>query len=416
MKKLVSILMVLFVLVLTACGGGESVGDSDKKKTTNSDGTEIVKFWYYFSGKQEDLFKDLVKEYNKSQDKVKVEAEYVPFPDTKKQLSVGIAGGTLPDAILLDNVDNASFAAMGVLEDLTTKLEKWEATETFIEGPLNSAKYEDKYYGLPYASNCLGLFYNEELFAQAGITEPPTTWAEFREAAKKLTKGDVKGLGIAANKSEEGTFQFYPYLKSSGGDYTDLAAEGPINALSLLKDIYDDGSMNKDILNNTQDDLARQFAQGKIAMMVNGPWNISRIEKENPNLKFAITQIPKDKEFASVLGGENIALIKGGNVDPAWDFVKWLFEPERYEEFTADTGVFPARKDVLEGSDFWKNDKYLKGFVPIMDVADPRGPSPDWPKVSEAIQIAIQEALTETKSPEEAMKGAAKKVESLMNK
>ncbi|MDI5790032.1 extracellular solute-binding protein [Bacillus licheniformis] len=68
--------------------------------------------------------------------------------------------------------------------------------------------------------------------------------------------------------------------------------------------------MSKEVLNATQDDLARQFAAGQLAMMINGSWNIERLE-EAEDLNYGITYIPKDQTFASALGGENIAVVKG---------------------------------------------------------------------------------------------------------
>src|SRR5699024_2196790 len=142
----------------------------------NNNGSSAITVWYYFTGKQEELFVDLIDQYNESQDEVEVEGEYVPFDEIKKQLSVGVAGGTLPDMVFLDNVDTASFADMDVLEEISSKVEEWGKSDTFYDGPMNSARYNDGLYGLPYTSNTLGLFYNEGMLSEAGIEDPPSTW------------------------------------------------------------------------------------------------------------------------------------------------------------------------------------------------------------------------------------------------
>lgn len=415
MKKVSVMTFIMLLIVLTACSG-DSITDEQSSEGSGDSNDKTVSIWYYYSGKQQELFEDLIEEYNDSQDQYQLKGEYIPFDDTKKQLSVGLAGGTLPDMVIMDVVDNAAFAEQGVLEDITSKVDDWGEADTLYEGPLESATYEDKYYGLPVGSNALGFFYNEDLFEEAGIDSPPETWDELVEVAQQLTTDEVKGFAVSGVKSEEATFQFYPFLRSAGAEYDSLDSEGATNAMNLLKTLIDDGSMGSDVVNATQDDLARQFATGQIATMVNGPWNIERLKEENPDLNFGISQIPKDKEFASALGGENIAVIKDSNVDGAFDFVTWLLEPERIEEFSAKTGVFPPRKDVLENSDFWNEDKHLSEFVPIMDYADPRGPSPEWPTISEAIQIAIQESLTDSKPPKDALKGASDKVEKGISK
>ncbi|MEI3599247.1 MULTISPECIES: ABC transporter substrate-binding protein [unclassified Oceanobacillus] len=411
MKKGMLVLFISILLVLVGCSG-DSI-ESESSETAGDDNT--VSIWYYYSGKQQELFNKLIEEYNESQDQYQLEGEYIPFGDTKKQLSVGSAGDTLPDMVIIDVVDNAAFAAQGVFEDITEKVEEWGEADKLYEGPLESATYDGRYYGLPVGSNALGLFYNEDLFEEAGIDSVPETWDELKEVAEKLSTNETKGFAVSAVKSEEATFQFYPFLRSADAEYDSLNSDGAEDALTFLKGLIDQGFMGSDIINATQDDLARQFATGQVAMMVNGPWNIERLKDENPDLNFGIGEIPRDKEFASALGGENIAIIKDSNVDGAFDFVTWLLEPERIEEFSAETGVFPPREDVLKNSDFWNDDKHLSGFVPIMDYAGPRGPSPEWPTISEAIQIALQEALTGTKSPEDALTDAAEKVEQAIN-
>lgn len=160
----------------------------------------------------------------------------------------------------------------------------------------------------------------------------------------------MKGFAVSAVKTEEAAFQFYPFLRSAGADYDSLDSEEAIAALELYKTLVDNGSMGSEVVNATQDDLARQFSNGQLAMMVNGPWNIERIKGENPDLNFGTTQIPMapNGEFASVLGGENIAIIKDKNVDGAFDFITWLLEPERLETFSAEQVYFQSSKKFLK--------------------------------------------------------------------
>lgn len=178
----------------------------------------------------------------------------------KKRLSVGILGDQLPDLATIDNPDHASFAASGILEDITSRVEEWGQADEYLEGPLNSAKYEGKLYGLPFTSNTLAMFYNADMFKDAGIENPPTTWEELRDVAKKLTKNNVTGLGFAATKSEEGTFDYLPWLWSTGADYDSLGSEDAIRALSFLTDLIKDGSVSKEVINLNNSDTVNQFA------------------------------------------------------------------------------------------------------------------------------------------------------------
>jgi multiple sugar transport system substrate-binding protein len=419
-SKAVLVLFLAAVLIVTGCSKSNNAAPTDGTSAQNggqasNGGKQKVAVWHYFENNTRAAFENAIKKYNASQDKFEVTPQYVPFANMKKQLSIGLAAGDdLPDIVQLDNPDHAAFSAMGTFEDVTDLVNTWGQIDNFFPGPVNSTVFEGKYYGLPISSNCLALFYNKDVFAEAGIASPPKTWDELQTVAKQLTKGDRYGLAISAPKSEEGTFQFLPWLLSTGANYDSLDKPEAVKALDFLTGLIKDGSMNKEVINWTQGDVEKQFAAGKAAMMVNGPWNIGPVKADAPDMNYGVALLPIDKQNASVLGGENIAIVKGKNKEGAWDFITWFLEPENFQEFIQISGYFPPRKDVLEQSDFWKNDENLKVFSDQMNSAMPRGPHPKWPQISEAMQEAIQRALTLHDSPDTAMKEAAQKVKALL--
>ena len=76
--------------------------------------------------------------------------------------------------------------------------------------------------------------------------------------------------------------------------------------------------MSKGILGWNQQDVMTQFQNGKAAMMVNGPWQIPTLRDQSPDLKWEVSTLPKDKQGASILGGENYSIIKGGPAGRTW--------------------------------------------------------------------------------------------------
>lgn len=414
MKKTALVLSaVLLISMIVAACGGSSDSNNNNGDGTPTTGKQQVSYWYYFGGQEEEAMLEKVEEFNNSQDKYEVRAQYVPFGDMKQRLSVGMMGEDLPDIATIDNPDHASFAAAGMLEDITSRVEEWGQADQYLEGPLNSAKYDGKIYGLPYTSNTLAIFYNKDMLAAAGYDEVPRTWDEFREAAKAMTTSDVYGLGFAAAKSEEGTFDFIPWLLSAGGDYDRLDSEESVRALSYLTDLIKDGSVSKEVINLTNSDTKSQFAAEKLAMMVNGPWNIVGVKADNPDLNFGIAPMPIDKQPASSLGGENIAIISGNNVDGAWEFLRFLSEPEQLQSFLVQTGYFPPRTDL--DTEHWESDELLSPYLEQMQSAQPRGPHPNWPEISLAIQEAYQKAFSLTVDPQQAAEEAAEKIRNAMN-
>lgn len=418
MKKTALILsaVLLISMLVAACGGNTDSNNNNKNDGdggTPTTGKQEVSYWYYFGGQEEEAMLEKVKEFNDSQDEYVVVAQYVPFGDMKQRLSVGLMGQDLPDIATIDNPDHASFSAAGMFEDITSRVEEWGQADNYLEGPLNSAKYDGKLYGLPYTSNTLAIFYNKAMLAEAGYDEVPSTWDEFREAAKAMTTNDHYGLGFAASRSEEGTFDFIPWLLSAGGNYDQLDSEESVRALSYLTELIKDGSVSKEVINLTNSDTKSQFAAEKLAMMVNGPWNIAGVKADNPNLDFGIAPMPIDKQAASSLGGENIAIIKGDNVDGAWEFLRFLSEPEQLQSFLVQTGYFPPRTDL--DTEHWESDELLSPFLEQMQSAQPRGPHPNWPEISLAIQEAYQKAFSLTVEPQEAAEEAAQKISRAMS-
>lgn len=205
-----------------------------------------VEIWYYWETEShQELLNGVIVDYNNSQDKVSVVANYIPFADFKKQLSIGVVSEELPDIVIIDNPDHAAYASMGIFADLTDKLADWPDLAQYYGGPMSSLTVDGKIYGIPFGSNNLCLFYNEDMLNAAGCAVP-TTWAELLDVAKKTTTDSVFGLGLSGLQNEEGTFQFLPFLWSTGATSYELNSEGGIKALTLYKDLIESGAMSKE--------------------------------------------------------------------------------------------------------------------------------------------------------------------------
>lgn len=242
---------------------------------------EDITLWYYWENEgHQRALNEMIGTYNSSQDVYAVTAKYVPFADFKKQLSIGASASELPDLVILDSPDHASYASMGIFADITGKFD----VSTYYEGPVASATLDDVLYGVPFGCNCLSLYYNRDMFDAAGITEVPQTWDELKETAAKLTTDGVTGLAFCSLQNEEGTFNFVPWLWSTGATSYDINSEAGIRALTFVKDLVDSGAMSKECINWTQGDVMNQFISGNVAMMVNGPWQIPTMRDEAPDL------------------------------------------------------------------------------------------------------------------------------------
>lgn len=417
MKRKLALLTVLAMTVgsLTACGGDSASGSDTGKKTASkdADGKTTISFWHYMSEDKEGKFvNEAVEEFNHSQDEIYVEVQYLPREELMKQYTIGAVSGELPDVGMVDNPDHNSYASMGVFEDLTSLYESSD-DQNFLEGSIGSCYYEDKLYGIPWGNNCLGLFYNKEMLDAAGVAVP-TTWSELEAACETLTTDSCKGLAISAIGNEEGTFQYMPWLLSAGGDVYDLSSDASKESMTYLKGLLDNGYISKECVGWTQADAEKQFASGQAAMMINGPWQFSGLEADAPDLDYGVAKVPMadDGEYASILGGENLGVCKGADLDASWKFITWITSKENSQEICKSIGRFSPRADV-DTAQMFADDPLNSVFAEIMPDAQSRGPSPDWPEISAAIYTAQQEVFTGQKDVDTAMDEAAAKVSEL---
>ncbi|GKU82040.1 sugar ABC transporter substrate-binding protein [Niallia sp. NCCP-28] len=402
-KKLSMIITIIAMLMLvTACGN----------KSASSDGKVTLTWWDAYTDTDGTVIsiKNAIKKYEEAHPNIKIERVEVPFAELKKKLLLGAAGGELPDIVIIDNPDHQAMAAAGVLADITDNVKEWGESDSYFEGPWSSTIYKGKNYGVPLGSNNLALFYNKELLDKAGI-KPPTNWNELTAAAEKLTdksKG-IYGMSVSAIKSEEGTFQFLPFVWQAGSDLNNFNSEGTVKAITLWKNLIDNGYMPKDILTQNQQDIALQFINGKTAMMVNGTWQTSNLQQK-ANFDWDIVQLPEDKKGGTILGGENFAVTSTSeHKDEAWDVLEFIQQKDVLKELVKEKGYIPARKDLVE-DDYWQNDKLLKPFADSMQVAKARAYGSKYPSISDEIQNMIQGVLTGESTPEEAVKQTAEKI------
>lgn len=369
-----------------------------------------VTIWYYWEteGHQKAL-DHIIQEYNGSQDGIKVEAKYVPFADFKKQLSIGASADELPDIVILDNPDHASYAAMGIFADITGKFD----VSNYYEGPVNSCTLDEKLYGVPFGSNCLCLFYNQDMLDAAGC-EVPTTWDELQEVATACTTDKVSGFAFSSLQNEEGTFNFLPWVWSTGASSYEINSEGGLKALDFIGGLVESGAMTKEAINWTQGDTMNQFVSGNLSMMINGTWQVPTMRTEAADLNWNVAPIPQDANQASGLGGENYAVIAGGNEDAAVDFLKYATSGETCLYMMDAMGYISADKAIADGQ--FADDAVYKVFVDEMAYANARGPLPEWPEISDAISLAFNEVITGASSSADAAAKAQATIDAILGK
>ncbi|CTQ46683.1 ABC transporter substrate-binding protein [Roseibium aggregatum] len=349
---------------------------------------------------------------------IKINVRTVQFEDMVNDLARGVATGDAPDITYIDNPEVALFASRGLLLDLKPYIEQSDIVnaDDIFPGPLSSVSYEGGIYGIPRGANTIALYYNADMYRAAGLDpdNPPRTWEELYEAAKALTKPEenIYGLAFSAVATEEGTFQFLPWLQMTGGDYDNVDTDGAVRALSLWKKILDEGLASPDTLIRGQWDSTGTFNAGTAAMSISGPWELPRMSSEAKfDFRAALLPAPDEgADRASALGeGDNVILASTDNPDEAFLFLEFLYD--NMDRVWNEFGYLPASKVEVKDP---KYPEIYAVFEESMKYARNRGPHPQWPRISKAIQTAIQSTLTGQATPEDALAAAQTSIDKVL--
>jgi len=380
----------------------------------------VLELWEVFPDDAH-FWEEAAEKWNENYgDQFTIELRFVPQAELRRELSTALMTGTDPDLVTIDNPHFASFADIGAFADLTEKVEEWGEADQYFEGSWNSVIYDGKIHGVPVDSNTIALFYNKDHFREAGLDpdSPPTTWNELREYGEKLTvpEKNRRGFTFCADRSEEGTFQFLPFIQQGGGSIDNINTPGAIAALQLWTDFVDNGWASSEVISVGQQESFSMFAEENASMAINGPWVLYQLD--DVEFEWGLTLMPVNDDLniqSSALGGFNLGVMKSSEYqDEAWEFIKWLHSEDIMIEMYWDVlggSRIPPRGDIANLPGKWVENDVMAVFIEQLEFAQPRGPHPKWPEISSIIQIAIHESLTGAKTPEAALNDAAVKLE-----
>ena len=301
----------------------------------------------------------------------------------------------------------------------------------FYPAFMENSQTGGKTWGIPFQRSTIVLYYNKEMFKEAGLdpNHPPATWQEMAEYAQKMTKHDASGKvtqwGIQIPSSG------FPYwlfqglatendaqLMNAAGTETYYDKPGVVEALQYWVDltrkykaqpegIIEWGTTPKD------------FFERKVAMIWTTTGNLTNV-RNNAKFDFGVAMLPAHKRRGSPTGGGNFYLFKQASPAQqaaAFKFIRWVTAPERAAQWGIDTGYVAVRPDAWDTSEM---KKYVAGFPPAA-VARDQLPyamaelsTHDNQRVTKALNDALQAALTGAKTPDVALKDAQREATRLL--
>jgi multiple sugar transport system substrate-binding protein len=323
------------------------------------------------SGGNASMVDELVGMWNEANPDRMINLTYIPHTEMVPKIAQAIASGEVPDLMGMDLIYAPQFEAAGQLVDITDLIGDDPNLETASPGHMAVSTYEGRLYGVPLYADVSALFWNKDLFRQAGLDpeKPPTSLAEIREYADKITAlgGDVKGYFLPGSCAGCNIFTVGPLMWASGAtiepeaaDGEPLQGEGVKQVLQWARDMIAAGNVHEDARAETGETFHLRFGSGKVGMMGTGNFNITLVKEQNPDMDFGVTLLPgvETGQVASFAGGDIVAIPKGSKrVDDAVDFMKWLLSDEVQVEGYARMLNMTTRGDMTDNEYFRENPK-----------------------------------------------------------
>ncbi|WP_406340992.1 ABC transporter substrate-binding protein [Streptomyces sp. NBC_01578] len=388
---------------LGGCGTGTSTADSTDGPA-EGEITLLTPIYEGADGKTL-LEQEILGDFRKKHPKVKVNVDYTTYAQLNEKITTGLAGGLLPDVLMMGVGWIPPFAAKKAIAELPEKLASAHDYETRV---LEPSRYDGRLYALPVVLDTRIVVYRKDHFAAAGIRKTPANWAELRAVAKQLTKDGCLGFdpfSIDLRQCWE-TFLFANggRLFSADGKKVLFNNARGVEALQFFKDLVKDGS--SDYAKKTDLGAPSNIQTGKASMMMSTSALWNQLKDTNPEL------IEGDKVGAFILANRKPAMLQGGTLvsqsasskhpAAARALVEHLATPESILGAAKQRGSVPGLKD-LNDTTYVKENKFVDLSLQSMGDACSEGGTAAWMEIREKIKPTLEPAIVGGQSAKDAI-------------
>ncbi|MCB1833182.1 MAG: sugar ABC transporter substrate-binding protein, partial [Geminicoccaceae bacterium] len=250
--------------------------------------TEVRVIVSHYSDQTGPIFEAMAEEFEAANPDIDIVIEDVAWGALQQRLTTDIAGGTAPDISIIGTRWLVDFVDNDIVEPLSGYMDD-EFRSRFIDTFMGPSTIDGEIYGLPVAASARAMYYNKGLLEQAGVAAPPADWDELKAAAEKISAlgDDIYGFGLQGGGDTETDAYYYYSLWTHGGDIiTDgksgLGSEAAIAAANTYKDLIDSGLTQPGVTNYNRQDIEGMLKQGKVGMILSGPWLRGQMKEEAP--------------------------------------------------------------------------------------------------------------------------------------
>lgn len=347
---------------LAACG---APGGATAPGGQPASGPVTVQYLGRGSAGEEEIYRDLIRQFGEQAPNVKVDVNWAGTggaPLIAEKLTAMLASGTAPDTAWVHAYSTLDWAAQKTFLDLTPLAAKEKGFDLggYYKGPVDDFRWEGQLLALPRETSTLVMFYNKQQFAELGVKEltAESTWSEWLEAARKLTREGPAGP-VFGTFGSASSFNIFQMIWQNGAEIMNekrtqslLDSPAAIEAVQFIVDMrlrHRVSPLPSDYQGQT---LAQFMIAGRLSSYTTGQNLALDLQRANP-FQWDAVAVPKAKQKAYAQASSGHGITRESKQPAAgWQLVKWLSGETAAKQFAAKGLVIPALTRVTESDVF----------------------------------------------------------------
>ena len=333
--SLITVLTISLVIVLS------SYYLENTKTEKKEEVREIVTIMAIYDNEQNNkLLEKMLSEYSAAEGNPIVEISFVSQANFQKELCIRKDQNKLPDLIIMENVMTSALQSMGILSETTDYMTSEKIAE-YTQNAYNSTLVNGVSYAVPFDSDPLVLFYNQDYFDSYG-EKIPEKLSDFY----KIKRLGTYHLGLAVKDKEDISSIFYYLVVSSGGSIRNLQSEHCTELYHMLELLRENEILAPDTVNWNQNDLMESFANGYVKVAIARLSALSVLETKDTKFTVRIAEIPVEQRKVYLLEGQNIGITTTADDKSTMKVMQYLLRKENIQRYCEQTNHLSVRWDL----------------------------------------------------------------------
>jgi sn-glycerol 3-phosphate transport system substrate-binding protein len=397
---------------------------------------KLIRLTFYYpvgvAGPLAKVIGDMTDRFNKEHPGIEVVPVYSgDYDPTLQKVQTSVMAGNPPDVFIVEISELPTLLAMNAiipLDEYVKKAEGGKYWDDFFPPFRENSVIRGRTWWIPFQRSTPVFYWNKETFKKAGLDpdKPPTTWAELKETAKKLTVregNEVKQWGVTVSGGWN-DWLFEAFVRQNGGwlinpegTKANFASKEAEEALEFWVDLMHREKVGPP--HSTWASTPPDFVAQRTAMLYHST-GILTFLRNSAKFDFGVAFMPKNKTFGAEVGGGNLAVarrIPKERQDAAWKFIEWMTSAENAAQWSIASGYVATRKSSYEVpamKDFVAKDPRYLVAREQLQYAFGKMMAPNFQKIREILKKQLDDAVDGKVSPKEAMATVQKQVEAVI--